>query len=94
MASFENFDLWYIGNYPYNVIRCVYKTITSSGLIEIGIAEHDSVCIHVSRFNEEYYDELIEKLNTLIKHGGGEYYIEEPNCTLQFERIWKSEVKE
>lgn len=89
MASFQSFELWYRGNNPYQVIRIVRDNITPSGVILIETAEPGSMCLAVFNFNDEYFQEMKDLLDSLIATQGGEYHLEKPTYILNYEWIEK-----
>ena len=93
MATFTDFEIWYHGKAPLEIISIVRNEMTYSGLLTVGIAGEDSIHIQANRFNEEYYDEMVDELKEYTKAHNGKLEINPlTKCKLSFEWIWEDEI--
>lgn len=91
MATFCDFELIYSGKYPLYAMMIVRDNMTPSGLLELSYIGDTYIHLCVHRFNDEYYHEMIAKMDEFIKKSGGEYEIiaeDDMDCRVRFERYF------
>ena len=87
MATFMDFDIIYKGPRPLGVAKVVRDNMTPSGLLELCMVEKGYIHLGCHRFNDEYYEDMLDALNQyiIVDEHGGEYRIEKPQYKLKFE---------